>query len=81
MIIDFAIFPMDKGVSLSRYVARAIKIINDSGLPHTLHPMAYISARVMTVGVLLECLMVKNGRLYVKPSGNLHWRTTPNFPL
>lgn len=39
VIIDFAIFPMDKGESLSPYVARAIKIINESGLPHTLHPM------------------------------------------
>lgn len=39
VIIDFAIFPMDKGESLSPYVARAIQIINDSGLPHKLHPM------------------------------------------
>jgi len=39
VIIDFAIFPMDKGESLSPYVAQAIKIINESGLPHTLHPM------------------------------------------
>jgi uncharacterized protein (TIGR00106 family) len=39
VIIDFAIFPMDKGESLSPYVARAIKVINESGLPHTLHPM------------------------------------------
>ena len=39
VIIDFAIFPMDKGESLSPYVARAIKIINESNLPHTLHPM------------------------------------------
>jgi uncharacterized protein (TIGR00106 family) len=39
VIIDFAIFPMDKGESLSPYVARAIKIINESGLSHKLHPM------------------------------------------
>ena len=39
VIIDFAIFPMDKGISLSPYVARAIKVIDDSGLPHKLHPM------------------------------------------
>ena len=37
VIIDFAIFPMDKGESLSPYVARAIKVINESGLPHKLH--------------------------------------------
>jgi uncharacterized protein (TIGR00106 family) len=39
VIVDFAIFPMDKGESLSPYVARAVKIINESGLPHKLHPM------------------------------------------
>ena len=39
VIVDFAIFPMDKGESLSPYVARAIKVINESGLPHKLHPM------------------------------------------
>lgn len=39
VIIDFAIFPMDKGESLSPFVARAVKIINESGLPHQLHPM------------------------------------------
>ena len=39
VIVDFAIFPMDKGESLSPYVARAIKIINESGLSHKLHPM------------------------------------------
>jgi len=39
VIVDFAIFPMDKGESLSSYVARAVKIINESGLSHKLHPM------------------------------------------
>ena len=39
VIVDFAIFPMDKGESLSPYVARAIKIINESGVSHKLHPM------------------------------------------
>ena len=39
VIIDFSIFPMDKGESLSPYVARAIKIIQDSGLPYHFGPM------------------------------------------
>ena len=39
VIIEFSIFPMDKGVSLSPYVARALKIIQDSGLPYELTPM------------------------------------------
>ena len=39
VIIEFSIFPMDKGVSLSPYVARALKIIQDSSLPYELTPM------------------------------------------
>jgi uncharacterized protein (TIGR00106 family) len=40
VIIDFSIFPMDKGVSLSPYVARAIKIVKESGLPYRFGPMS-----------------------------------------
>jgi uncharacterized protein (TIGR00106 family) len=39
VIIDFSIFPIDKGESVSPYVARALRIIRESGLPHTLGPM------------------------------------------
>ena len=39
VIVEFSIFPMDKGKSLSPYVARAIKMIQDSGLPYELNPM------------------------------------------
>lgn len=40
VIIDFSIFPMDKGESLSPYVARAINIIKNSGLPYKFGPMS-----------------------------------------
>ena len=39
VIIEFSTFPLDKGVSLSPYVARVIKLIQESGLPHELGPM------------------------------------------
>ena len=39
VLINFSIFPLDKGESVSRYVARAVKIIKDSGLPHKLGAM------------------------------------------
>ena len=39
VIVEFSIFPMDKGESLSPYVARALKVIQDSGLPYELNPM------------------------------------------
>lgn len=40
VILDFSIFPMDKGEqSLSPYVARALDIIRQSGLEYRLGPM------------------------------------------
>ncbi len=39
VLIDLSIFPLDKGDSLSSYVARALKIIKDSGLAYELGPM------------------------------------------
>ena len=58
VIVDFAIFPMDKGESLSPYVARAIKIINESGLPHKLHPMGSCIEGEWeeVIGVVTQCL-------------------------
>jgi uncharacterized protein (TIGR00106 family) len=39
VLVNFSIFPLDKGESVSQYVARAVKIIKDSGLPYNLGPM------------------------------------------
>ncbi len=39
VLIDLSIFPLDKGDSLSSHVARALKIIKDSGLPYEIGPM------------------------------------------
>jgi uncharacterized protein (TIGR00106 family) len=39
VILDFSIFPVDKGESVSVYVSRAVKIIKESGLPYKLGPM------------------------------------------
>ena len=39
LLINFSIFPLDKGESVSRYVARAVKTIEDSGLPDRIGPM------------------------------------------
>ena len=40
VIIEFSIFPLDKGVSLSPYVARAVRIVKKSGLPYRFGPMS-----------------------------------------
>ena len=39
VLINFSVFPLDKGESVSQYVARAVRIIKDSGLPYKLGPM------------------------------------------
>ncbi len=38
-IVELTIFPTDKGDSVSAYVARALKVIQKSGLPYELNPM------------------------------------------
>lgn len=39
VIAELSIFPMDKGVSMSPYVARVITVIRNSGLDYQLGPM------------------------------------------
>ena len=39
VLVDFTIYPMDKGDSLSPYVAKALTIIEQSGLSYRLGPM------------------------------------------
>ena len=38
-IIELAIFPTDKGESVSPFVARSLRIIKESGLDYELNPM------------------------------------------
>ena len=39
VMAELSIFPLDKGVSLSPYVARAVGIVRESGLPYSFGPM------------------------------------------
>ena len=39
VIVDFSIFPIGKGESVSAEVARAARIIHGRGLPYTIGPM------------------------------------------
>lgn len=39
MLLEFSMFPTDRGESLGDYVARSVDIINKSGLPYQLSPM------------------------------------------
>ena len=39
LLAEFSIWPMDKGISVSSYVARCLKLIDESGLPYRLGPL------------------------------------------
>jgi uncharacterized protein (TIGR00106 family) len=42
MIVQFSIVPLGIGISVSNYVAKVIKIVDESGLPYKLHAMGTI---------------------------------------
>jgi uncharacterized protein (TIGR00106 family) len=42
MLVSFAMIPLDKGPHFSQIVARSLKIIKKSGLPHELNAMSTI---------------------------------------
>ena len=42
VLMELSMFPLDKGVSLSPYVARSLDIIDRSGLPYRCHAMGTI---------------------------------------
>ena len=42
VLVEFAMFPTDKGESVSQYVARIIKMIDKSGVPYKLTPMGTV---------------------------------------
>jgi len=42
VLVEFSIFPLDKGESVSQYVARVLSIIKDSGLSYVLTPMGTV---------------------------------------
>ncbi len=42
VVLEFAIFPTDKGESKSKYVAKVIEMIKTSGVPYQFTPMGTI---------------------------------------
>lgn len=42
VLLDFSIFPVDQGSSVSGFVAPVIAMIRDSGLPYRLTPMGTV---------------------------------------
>lgn len=42
VLLEFSMTPLDKGESVSEYVARSLDIIDKSGLPYRLNPMGTV---------------------------------------
>ncbi len=41
-LMEFSIIPLDKGASLSRYVAKILTVVDESGLEYRLNPMGTV---------------------------------------
>lgn len=58
VLLEFSIAPLDKGVSVSRYVARSLEIIEASGLDYRLNAMGTIVEGELpeVLGLLQQCM-------------------------
>ena len=41
-LMEFSMIPLDKGISLSTYVAEVLDIVDESGLDYRLNPMGTV---------------------------------------
>ena len=58
VLLEFSIAPLDKGQSVSQYVARCLEIIDASGLDYRLHAMGTIIEGELSevLDVLRRCM-------------------------
>ena len=56
-LVEFSMYPLDQGVSLSKYVARCLEIIDASGLDYRTHAMGTILEGEFdqVMGVVKQC--------------------------
>jgi uncharacterized protein (TIGR00106 family) len=59
-LMDFSMFPLDKGISLSTYVARVLTVVEESGLEYRLNPMGTVVEGEWEdlLALLTKCLRV-----------------------
>ena len=72
VLMEFAIFPTDKGESVSEYVSKVIKMIDDSGITYQLTPMGTI-IETTTLKEALE--VVENSYSVLEPYSNRVYAT------
>ena len=58
MLLEFSIAPLDKGPAVGTYVARALDIVDRSGIPYRLNPMGTVLEGTWdeVMGVVRHCL-------------------------
>ena len=58
VLLEFSMAPLEKGASVGEFVARSLKIIDESGLDYRLHAMGTIVEGEIdeVLGVLKKCL-------------------------
>jgi uncharacterized protein (TIGR00106 family) len=58
VLLEFSMSPLEKGPSVGEYVARSLKIIDESGLDYRLHAMGTIVEGEIdeVLAVLKQCL-------------------------
>ena len=72
VLMEFAIFPTDKGESVSEYVSKVIKMIDQSGIKYQLTPMGTI-IESETLQEALE--VIENSYRVLKPYSNRVYAT------
>jgi uncharacterized protein (TIGR00106 family) len=57
VVLDFSIFPLDKGASVSPYVARSLDIVDRSGIEYRCHAMGTLLEGDLDslLGVVKQC--------------------------
>ena len=72
VLMEFAIFPTDKGESVSEYVSKVIKMIDESGVKYQLTPMGTI-IETQTLQEALE--VIENSYKILEPYANRVYAT------
>ena len=75
IIVELSIFPMDKGISVSPYVARVVNIIKESGLSYDLNAMGTCMEGewpdvMKVVDACFKDLQKDCGRIYLTMKGD-----------
>jgi len=81
VLIDFSIFPVDKGGSVSAYVSRVVQVIRESGLAYQVGPMGTCiegpwSEVLTVVDRCFKTLEADSDRIYLTIKGDFRRGTS-----